>query len=602
MCRSPEASFWCSIKNSPRNLRPGKKSIRSDETGDYAGLEPGENINSHLPFSSFDQLGHIDRCINVYEEAADRIFNSLRTKLESSNFYKPFLDLKDLNLSTQVGHPAVIFCVDEVNELFGTEIGRYDPSRFLALRRACRHRSHVSLSETEKKFFVVLSDTCSKVSYTAPPFNRDPSAKFKRHLDLLKPIYELDSMDLFGEDGQSTTDNTAIDIARLFSVGRLLWGAYIREPSLGLDAAINLAHVKVGCGRDLSSSEERIGQTQTVALLSYQVGFYISRRELAEELVSGYLHYFAGISKDRRFIRTKAPAEPILAYASALQTLRKPQSRSDVIYHFYSSMTSGSIHVGDIGELVSTILLLFTADKLLNPEKLQPVSLPTFLKTFLPSPVLASVMTNMRASTELNGLLEDGRLFFNRFKRYSQPVTQQKMKDAFYQGAAILPPFGFKGADIILPIHRRGQDKFSYIIIQVKNRKDDVLGDGLKQESCGACSDAAGLLGPAVPDLGMLMSLRSKSGNERMEVVHLVEQNFGPETRPKNKPKEMPKVIITSVGMNQALFPGVSFPDEDFGIGETQLIFRYLKDLLECNVELPMDKRSMTAYHRRLLG
>ena len=168
------------------------------------------------------------------------------------------------------------------------------------------------------------SDTSSKVSYTAPPFDRDPSAKFKRDLDLLKPIYELDFMDLFGDDGQSTTDNTAIDIARLFSVGRPLWGAYIREPSLGLDAAINLAHVKVGCGRDLSSSEERIGQTEAVALFSYRVGLYISRRELAEELVSVYLHYFVSISKYRKFIRMKAPPEPILANASAVQTLPKP--------------------------------------------------------------------------------------------------------------------------------------------------------------------------------------------------------------------------------------------------------------------------------------
>lgn len=39
-----------------------------------------------------------------------------------------------------------------------------------------------------------------------------------------------------------------------------------------------------------------------------------------------------------------------------------------MISHFYPSMTSGSIHVGDIGELVATILLLFTMDKVFGPE------------------------------------------------------------------------------------------------------------------------------------------------------------------------------------------------------------------------------------------
>lgn len=76
--------------------------------------------------------------------------------------------------------------------------------------------------------------------------------------------------------------------------------------------------------RFVSFSLQRIRPAEAVALVSYQVRFDISRRDLIEELVSVYLHYFVSISKYRKFIRMKAPSEPILANASAGQTLRKP--------------------------------------------------------------------------------------------------------------------------------------------------------------------------------------------------------------------------------------------------------------------------------------
>ena len=80
----------------------------------------------------------------------------------------------------------------------------------------------------------------------------------------------------------------------------------------------------------------------------------------------------------------------------------------------------------------------------------------------LPPSVLASVVTHI-------GLLEDGRLFFNLFIWSSQSVSKEITRGAFYKGAAILPAFRIKGADIILPIHRHRQNKLPYIIIPLKN-------------------------------------------------------------------------------------------------------------------------------------
>ena len=164
--------------------------------------------------------------------------------------------------------------------------------------------------------------------------------------------------------------------------------------------------------------------------------------------------------------------------------------------------------------------------------------------------MLASVVTHI-------GLLEDGRLFFNLFIRSSQSVSEEITRGAFYKGAAILPAFRIKGADIILAIHRHRQNKLPYIIIPLKNRKNDVVGDSLRQKLCEACNDAAGLLGPAVPYLGMVMLLQSKSGDEvtkQWRWYHRCTRlNRTPDQSRdrKNKPKETPRVIITSVGLNQ---------------------------------------------------
>lgn len=71
-----------------------------------------------------------------------------------------------------------------------------------------------------------------------------------------------------------------------------------------------------------------------------------------------------------------------------------------------------------------------------------------------------------------------------------------------------------------MSILQSGRDEFSYILVQVKNRQNYVLGDALKKKPCRACEDAAGLFGSEVPHLGILMSLRSKTGREKVEVIY----------------------------------------------------------------------------------
>lgn len=108
--------------------------------------------------------------------------------------------------------------VDEVNELFRTRADKHDSLKFLALCRAFGNWCPISPSETDRKSFAFRSDTSSNVSYITPPYDCDPSANFKRHLQLLRPLYPLD---LFVEDGQSAAGD-GIDLSRIFSLDRSL--------------------------------------------------------------------------------------------------------------------------------------------------------------------------------------------------------------------------------------------------------------------------------------------------------------------------------------------------------------------------------------------
>lgn len=77
-----------------------------------------------------------------------------------------------------------------------------------------------------------------------------------------------------------------------------------------------------------------------------------------------------------------------------------------MIGHFYSNLTNGSIHVGDLGKLVATCVFLFTMDRALDPNKYRPIDLTTFLETFLSPSLSSSVIQHIDASHELKKALE----------------------------------------------------------------------------------------------------------------------------------------------------------------------------------------------------
>lgn len=56
------------------------------------------------------------------------------------------------------------------------------------------------------------------------------------------------------------------------------------------------------------------------------------------------------------------PSEPILAHISATE-MKDRTKRLDVVKALYRNITQGTIHIGDIGEIVAALILLFAFDK-----------------------------------------------------------------------------------------------------------------------------------------------------------------------------------------------------------------------------------------------
>jgi hypothetical protein len=122
-----------------------------------------------------------------------------------------------------------------------------------------------------------------------------------------------------------------------------------------------------------------------------------------------------------------------------------------------TSSFEGTINVGDVGEIVASLLLMFTFDDThykscgteLTPRKFR-------LGDFISSLFETSLANNLAACADTNesmsNLFSNGVVFFNHFVRLTKDPTEHTLEDAFVRGAALFAPFKFPGCDIIIPV------------------------------------------------------------------------------------------------------------------------------------------------------
>ncbi|OJJ40915.1 hypothetical protein ASPWEDRAFT_64252 [Aspergillus wentii DTO 134E9] len=547
----------------------------------------------------------VDEHLDSYRHRAENCFSSLVAHLE--NF--PRLPIGNRKEIPPLQEPAALICLDEAGELFADD----DSERFLALRRAMRDRMAMRHKESKKTFFAILLDTSYRLSLFLPPRGRDPSLKYLRPGHLLGPIFQINTFDLFG----SVTDpDVNIDAAQLFSLGRPLWGTWIRK--FGLEAAKSLARSKI-CGGD-PSPQPIMTKAQALALLSYRVNFYVVHHELAEELTSQFLRYIVGVNKDRTLVQTLQPSEPILAWAST-QVMMSPQSRLQVVKRFFDAISEGSINTGDTGEMVAALLMFFAFDHLHGTENPKLTHAHRFLSGLLPDQIIQEIKARQKDSSQINTILSDGMIFFNHAIRMREPPTKDTLRDAFLRGAIIYPEKNFAGTDIIIPVFLPHPKTLSCILVQVKNCLHFSITTELRANAFSSFTKtervASAFLDDAFPYIGIFMSLRSLK-SPAAEVIHPTPH--GAATRATTTTDESStnkqktglrkmgstifnktvsfgvkyeksatygwtprhKVIVVTSGLDTRLFPGIGFPEEHSGETETEEILTYLESPRLC--------------------
>lgn len=375
--------------------------------------------------------------------------------------------------------PNAVICLDEARTLLDEKGSLLFRSLRDALRKQFARTNKegtLNLTKPQGDFFAIILDTTYKVANFSPPVRHDPSQKRLRDLGakpkLFPPLYAIDTINIFPKGSEKRLpDGSNEATLSLFRYGRPLWGARI-ESGESLYELMELARQKLDGQEPLLST----------ALLSYSLNFYIVNNTMAEELVSGWLRYILYVNEGRDLLRTTQPSEPILAHTSASMML-DPATRLSVVQQFVCACFEGSVNVGDIGEMVAAIVLLFTFDEALYMDAQYlpaAVSVKSFLDALLGSQIADVVINCADTNAEMRTICSKGEIFCNHFMKLEDPPCKKTLQIAFQHGVGIILPDNFPGADIVVPI--RVSAKVSFLGIQVKNRKKDAYSSQLRRQ------------------------------------------------------------------------------------------------------------------------
>lgn len=445
----------------------------------------------------------------------------------------------------------VIICLDEARALLHDDS---DNMSFRALREAARC---VFENNKEAPFFLVLLDTTSRISHFTPPVEQDPSRKSSEK-KIFPPIYQINTWDLFAPKEPHEVDGTESAVVKLFSYGRPLWGANMEAGDTPTEV-VNLATQKL-----TGNSDARF-----LALLSCRNNFYVTSRQLAETLVASWMRFLISFSESNNTMLTVQPSEPVLAYVSSRE-LQNPKVRLRCIKVWFDSLQKGACNLGDVGEMIAALILLFAADYVSRPLESRPhaMSMRDFWTSFLGSSSWLAVEQHCSNAQNILDVLENGMVFYNHFIRIPHIPTIDDLATAYRQGAAIFLPANFPGMDIAIPVNMGYGKDFSVLLIQVKNRKADSPTSGLRQALTGDLKKTRKAL--VDPDrsqcvvLGLAMCLRCHGDpavditmppKKRKPIQRTTKASSSSSASTKPAPKELSNLLGIVFGLDMKTYP-----------------------------------------------
>lgn len=249
-------------------------------------------------------------------------------------------------------------------------------------------------------------------------------------------------------------------------------------------------------------------------------------------------------------------------------------TRLNIVQQFLYSGLEGSINIGDLGEMVAAMFLLFAYDEAMHEcvKYLDPVAvtLGRFTKLLLGEPVKDAISESMSTDQDMGTIWNTGLVFFNHVTKLERVPNEKMLRKAFNRGCAFFLPENIPGADILIPLTVPGRET-TFFAIQVKNRKEDTLSSGLNAEARVSLNDATKALGLSTPSIGMTMALRGKALKAGMSLSCSRRQSLAlpPGTvhiQPLlNGPREgrkiyiyIYKIQILAVGLGESVYPVVN--------------------------------------------
>lgn len=521
----------------------------------------------------------------------------------------PVLDQNGHNSSVAATSPGkdipnAIVCLDEARTLVDSK----ESLLFRSLREAMRKQfvmtykaGNLNLTRPQGDFFAILLDTTSKVADFSPPTRHDGTQKQLREGGkLFPPLYTIDTFNIFIKDNKKRLlfpDGSQDFALELFGYGRPLWKARI-DADESLLELIMLAEQKL----------DGQGPSYLLALLSYRLNFYVVNNALAEDLVSGWLRYILYINEGRDLLRTTQPSEPILAHVSANMML-KADTRLGVVEQFLQVCFEGSINVGDIGEMTSALILLFTFDEVWKNEIggfPGAIPLSSFLEALLGKNVASDIVKYASTDKNMRGLCDNGKIFFNHFIKLEEKPDTKTLQKGFCRGIAFFLPDNHPGADILVPV-RISNRKMSFLAIQVKNRKGDSYSAGLREETRTSFQMASEALGFDVPFIGLTMALRDNNHGKATNNVGIVypEEISDHDLRHANPsagfkwPTKNKSILLLAAGLDENVYPEITSCNGE-KIPESESILPLLRRLLDCKTLRSLPDDANKVYANRL--
>jgi hypothetical protein len=227
------------------------------------------------------------------------------------------------------------------------------------------------------------------------------------------------------------------------------------------------------------------------------------------ELVASHMRIAFSVLKDRGYLRSGYPSEPLLAEAAARQMheFQKHSSEPNLMAHLLKSeFESGLLAQGQRGEVVVRQLVSEAFRRgVLNdhPNDSQPhfsngCKLTTFVKQLFSeeyaNQILESVPDNLESSTTFADAFEDAIVRFTHFGRMADNTgtTTHAMWLAFVRCMAMICWSSQRTVDIIIPVlieqgNKIEESAMTGLLIQVKRRKEkgSHIRYGIDQKAVG---------------------------------------------------------------------------------------------------------------------